>query len=75
VAVNPDALEKIANATDGTAFRAATGDELKKVYENIGSSIGFTTEPEDLTSWAVGASLVALFVAATLSQLWFSRLP
>jgi Ca-activated chloride channel family protein len=75
VAVNPDALEKIANATDGTAFRAATGAELKKVYENIGSSVGFTSEPEDLTGFAVGLSLIVLFAAATMSQLWFSRLP
>jgi len=75
VAVNPGALEKIANATDGTAFTAATGDELKAVYSDIGSSVGFTTEQRDITGTFVGASLVALFAAALLSQLWFSRLP
>lgn len=75
VAVNPGALEKIANATDGTAFTAATGDELKAVYSDIGSSVGFTTEQRDITGTFVGTSLVALFAAALLSQLWFSRLP
>ncbi|MBA3281675.1 MAG: VWA domain-containing protein [Acidimicrobiia bacterium] len=75
VAVNPGALEKIANATDGTAFTAATGDELKAVYSDIGSSVGFTTEQRDITGTFVGASLLALFAAALLSQLWFSRLP
>ncbi|MCU1357728.1 MAG: hypothetical protein JWM89_3146 [Acidimicrobiales bacterium] len=75
VAVNPEALAKIANDTNGTAFTAATVDELKKVYQDIGSSVGYTTEPEDLTGWFIGSSLVVLFVAAGLSQLWFSRLP
>lgn len=75
VAVNPEALAKIANDTDGTAFTAATGDELKKVYEDIGSSVGYTTERRDITTTFVGASLLVLFAAAALSQLWFSRLP
>ena len=75
VAVNPEALAKIANDTNGTAFTAATEDELKKVYQDIGSSVGYTTEPEDLTGWFIGGSLVVLFAAAGLSQLWFSRLP
>jgi Ca-activated chloride channel family protein len=75
VAVNPGALEKIANATDGTAFTAATGEELKAVYEDIGSSVGYTTEERDITGRFVGASLLVLFVASVLSQLWFSRLP
>ena len=75
VAVNPDALARIAADTGGTAFTATTGGQLKKVYANIGSSIGYTTAPRDITATFVGASLVALFAAAVLSQLWFSRLP
>jgi Ca-activated chloride channel family protein len=75
VAVNPEALAKIANATGGTAFTAATGDELKKVYDDIGSSIGYTTQQREITTTFVGASLLLLFGAAALSQLWFSRLP
>ncbi|MGI8757595.1 MAG: VWA domain-containing protein [Acidimicrobiales bacterium] len=75
VAVNPQALAKIANDTNGTAFTAATGGELRKVYENIGSSVGYTTVPRDLTGTFVGGSLFVLFAAAILSQLWFSRLP
>jgi len=75
VAVNPEALAAIANATDGTAFTAATGDELKAVYADIGSSVGYTTELRDITGTFIGGSLVLLFGAAVLSQLWFSRLP
>jgi Ca-activated chloride channel family protein len=75
VAVNPDALDKIANATGGTAFNAATADELKKVYADIGSSVGYTTVDVDISASFVAASMVLLFLAAGLSQLWFSRLP
>jgi Ca-activated chloride channel family protein len=75
VPVNPAALAKVANATNGTAFTAATGNELKRVYEDIGSSVGYTTELKDITGTFVGVSLLILFVCAALSQLWFSRLP
>jgi len=75
VAVNPEALAKIANDTGGTAFTAATGAQLKKVYDNIGSSVGYTKELKDITGTFVGVSLLVLFAAAILSQLWFSRLP
>ena len=75
VAVNPAALAKVANETGGTAFTAATQSELKRVYDDIGSSVGYTTELKDITGTFVGASLLVLFIAAALSQLWFSRLP
>ena len=75
VAVDPAALERIANETGGVAYAAATGDELRAVYENIGSSIGYTTEERDISDRFVGASLIALLGAAVLSQVWFSRLP
>lgn len=75
VAVNPEALAAIANATDGTAFTAETGAELQQVYEDIGSSVGYTTEQRDITTTFVGVALGFLFAAAVLSQLWFSRLP
>lgn len=75
VPVNPEALARVAIETGGTAFTAATGAELTAVYEDIGSSVGYTTELRDITATFVGVSLVILFVGAFLSQLFFSRLP
>lgn len=75
VGVEGEALEAIANATGGTYFEASTGDELRRVYEDIGSSIGYTTEQRSVAEWFVGGSLIALALAAAASQLWFSRLP
>ena len=65
----------IANDTDGTFFEAATVEELKQVYEDIGSSVGYTTEDQDISERFVGVGLVLLLGAGILSQLWFSRLP
>jgi Ca-activated chloride channel family protein len=75
VPVNKDALRVIANTTGGTFFEAATARELKNVYADIGSSIGSETATRNLSSWFTGAAALALFVAAGLSLLWFSRLP
>lgn len=75
VPVNPEALAKVANDTGGKAFTAQSGAELKAVYEDIGSSVGYTTEKQDVILPFVGVALVFLFGAAVLSQLWFSRLP
>jgi Ca-activated chloride channel family protein len=75
VPVNRDALAEIAKATDGQAFEAATAKELRKVYADIGSSIGFRTEEREVTSWLVGLALVFALAAAGGSLLWSSRLP
>ncbi len=75
VPVNRDALKTIAEATDGQAFEAATAKELRKVYADIGSSIGFRTEEREVTAWVVGLALAFALAAAGGSLLWSSRLP
>jgi Ca-activated chloride channel family protein len=75
VPVAPAKLALIAQETGGSTFTATTEGELKKVYENIGSSVGYTKVDKDQTGTFVGFSLIVLFIAAALSQLWFSRLP
>ncbi len=75
VPVNREALAQLAEATDGTAFEAATAKELKKVYADIGSSVGYKTEKREVTSWFVGIGLAFALGAAATSLLWFSRLP
>jgi Ca-activated chloride channel homolog len=75
VPVNRDALADIAEATGGRAFEAATGRELRRVYADIGSSIGFRTEEREVTSWVVGLALAFALAAAGGSLLWSSRLP
>lgn len=75
VEVDIPALQEIAMTTGGSFFEAVTEEQLKAVYADIGSSIGYTTEERDISERFVGASLVVLLLAAAGSQLWFSRLP
>lgn len=75
VPVNHDALKAIATDTDGRFYSAATGKQLRDVYENIGSSIGYTTEPREITDLVAAGALVILVIGGGLSLVWFNRLP
>jgi Ca-activated chloride channel family protein len=75
VAVNEQALEDIAERTSGSFYTAVTEAELTDVYEDIGSSIGFVREEQDVTYRFVTYALLPLLAAAALSLLWFARLP
>jgi Ca-activated chloride channel family protein len=75
VPVDRQSLQKLAESTKGIFYEAASIDELKKVYQDMGSSIGYRTKPREITQWYVGAALLFALAAAGLSLLWTSRLP
>jgi Ca-activated chloride channel family protein len=75
VPVNRDALRQLADATGGKYFDATSAKELRKVYQDIGSSIGYRTEKREVTSWWVGLALTFALAAAAGSLVWTSRLP
>lgn len=75
VPVNRDALRRLAEMTGGQYFDATTAEALRKVYADIGSSIGFTIQRREVTSSWVGQALTLAFAAAAGSLLWTSRLP
>jgi Ca-activated chloride channel family protein len=75
VPVNRDALESIAKETGGKFFQAFTESQLAGVYKTIGSSVGYKSEPRDVSAWFVGLGTVVLLIAAAGSLLWSSRLP
>jgi Ca-activated chloride channel family protein len=75
VDVDREALEKIADATGGKAYTAETQGQLREVYRNIGSSVGFTEEFREIGLWFVGVALGLMFLSSILSLAWFSRLP
>ena len=75
VPVDRTALREIAEATNGEFYEAATAEQLEAVYDDIGSSIGYTTEEQEISTWFVGGALLVLFATTALSLAWFSRLP
>jgi Ca-activated chloride channel family protein len=75
VPVDRQSLQKLAETTRGHYYEAASLTQLKQVYQDMGSSIGFKTVPREITQWYVGAGLLFAFAAAGMSLLWTSRLP
>ena len=75
VPVDGPALERLARDTGGTFYQAASGKGLQKVYQDIGSSVGFRTVRRDVSAWFVGFGLLAALGTAAASLAWFSRLP
>ncbi len=75
IAVPPDTetMAAVAETTGGTAFVAASADELRAVYDDIESKVGTTTEERELTLGFVGAGLGALLLAAGAAFVWTGR--
>ncbi|HWG94955.1 MAG TPA: VWA domain-containing protein [Mycobacteriales bacterium] len=75
VPVDALAMERLAEATGGSAFTAQSGDELSAVYDDIGEQVGTTTERREVTDAATGLGLGLVLLAAAASLAWTSRLP
>ncbi|NDU76603.1 VWA domain-containing protein [Actinomadura sp. DSM 109109] len=75
VSVNKETLKSLAESTEGKAYEAADAGELRDVYANIGTSLGFRTEHRDVAARYVGIALLFAFAAGGASLAWFSRLP
>jgi Ca-activated chloride channel family protein len=75
VPVDRLSLAQLAETTSGFFYEAASASELKRVYEDMGSSIGHRIKPREITQWYAGAALLFALGAGALSLLWTSRLP
>jgi Ca-activated chloride channel homolog len=74
VPVDRAALEKIADETGGSYSEAVSAAELEQVYADLGSQIGYTDEPKDISAWFVRAGVVVALLGVVLSLLWTNRL-
>jgi Ca-activated chloride channel family protein len=75
VAVAPGPLRDIAETTGGTFYEADSLDALSSAYEDVNGVVGYDTEEREISSWFIGAGLLALGVAGALSLIWSQRLP
>jgi Ca-activated chloride channel homolog len=64
VPVDHQAMRDIAAATGGRYFAAATAEELKSVYENIGSDVGYEKADREVTARFAGYGLAFAVLAA-----------
>jgi Ca-activated chloride channel family protein len=75
VPVDKEALKSISSDTGGRYYAAASETQLKQVYDNIGSSVGYVTEQRQVTVWFIAGALALLLLTGALSLIWFQRLP
>jgi Ca-activated chloride channel family protein len=77
IPVPPDelTLQRIAELTGARFFAAPSSDDLKGVYHELGSKIGFVREKQEITVVFAATGLLFLVAGAAMSLVWFSRFP
>lgn len=64
VPVDHNQMRQVAQLSGGQYFAAATADQLKTVYENIGSEVGYEKADREVTSRFAGYGLALAVLAA-----------
>jgi len=77
IPVPPDreSLARIAESTGGEAYDVRDEDKLRKVYENLGTKLGRTEKPQEVTVAFVAAGAALLAAAGALGVMFQPRLP
>jgi Ca-activated chloride channel family protein len=73
VRLDEETLREIAAITDGSYFHASSAYELRRVYRQLGRTIGWERKPTEVTSLVAAAAAVLLVFSLALSMLWVHR--
>lgn len=74
VQLDEETMQKIADTTRGSYYRAGTADELKKIYRSLNSQLIMETKKTEITAFFCAAAAAFAVLAASLSLLWFNRI-
>lgn len=72
---SPQTLELLAASTGGEFFTAPDSEELRQVYEDLGSRLGTREEPREITDVFAAGAAALLIAGGALSALLFRRVP
>jgi Ca-activated chloride channel family protein len=72
---NPDTLEQLSTATGGELFSALDAEELRQVYDELGSRLGTKDVSREVTDVFAAVSLALVLAAAAFSAFFFRRVP
>lgn len=64
VPVDHEEMQQVADLSGGEYFSAATADQLRSVYENIGSEVGYEKADREVTARFAGYGLALAVLAA-----------
>jgi Ca-activated chloride channel family protein len=73
VALDEDTLRHVANLTQGEYFPAGNGDDLRAVYQTLGSRIALERKPTEITALFAGLAGALVVLAMAFSLWWFGR--
>ncbi|MDX8049007.1 VWA domain-containing protein [Lentzea sp. BCCO 10_0798] len=75
VPVDDDSMKEIAKISGGEFFKAASAEELRRVYDTLGEQIGYEKKQADASKpWLLLGTMTAMFAAAA-ALLLGQRLP
>ena len=75
VPVDEVTMETVALATGGEFFTTTSFVDLATVYRDIATALGEEPVRKDVDDWFSTLALVGLAITASLSLVWFQRLP
>ena len=70
---DPAALQRIAQASGGRAYRADDAGQLEAVYKELGSRVAKRDQPREVTAAFAGGALLLILGGALFSLRWFAR--
>jgi Ca-activated chloride channel family protein len=74
VGLDETTLQQIARETGGRYFYAEETSQLRQIYRELSTQVGFVQERQEVTALFVAVGVAFLVVAAALSLLWFQRM-
>ena len=73
VRLDEETLKNVANLTRGEYFYTGTADDLKKVYQSLGSRMIVEKKETEITALFAAAAAALVLLAVGLSVWWFGR--
>ena len=67
-------LREVARMTGGEYHHAGTAEELRSVYQDLGSRLQVQTRETEITALLALAAAILVLAAVSLSMRWFGRI-
>ena len=66
-------LREVARMTGGEYYHAGTAEDLRSVYQKLGSRLQIRTRDTELTGLLAMVAAILIVAGSSLSVLWFGR--
>jgi Ca-activated chloride channel family protein len=74
VPADPATMAQVAELTSGRAFEAVSQGELRKIYKDIGTRVGYETKQREVSGAVIAVAATALLTSLGLALVWNGRI-